>query len=342
MRSIRIPLALLLAGTIVGCSVALSLDDYEKVCEDAGCRACITTTDCGEPPLCTVWTCEANVCQQRPAEARSPCPLGVCDGAGECVGCINADDCGESTECGQWICGARICTRTFTAAGTPLSMQPNDCQTSQCDGKGNTSTVFDLQGTACATNGGKVCDGTGSCVECMSNADCTAPGSFCDVPSQTCFRCNDSQKNGDETDTDCGGQYCAKCAPGKACTKGGDCVSNFCVDGVCCNSSCTEPCKACNLIGSVGLCDAIPKYGEDLSYGNGETCLHANNLACTGLGSCESTLGSPCLVNGDCASIHCADPDENGQKTCVKGPGDPCIQPVECYNNMCASGICPP
>ncbi len=343
MRSIRIPLAFLLAGTIVGCGLVLGIDDYKKVCDDADCRACATATDCGEPPLCTVWTCEANVCEQRPAAPQSPCQLGVCDGAGECVGCINADDCGESTECAQWICASRICTRTFTPAGTPLSMQPDDdCQTSQCDGKGNTSTVFEAKGTACAANGGKVCDGAGSCVQCVSNAHCTVPCSFCDMPSHTCFRCNDGKKNGDETDVDCGGLYCAQCAQGKACAKGIDCITQHCADGVCCNNDCTEVCKACNVSGSVGLCDIIPKYGEDYFYGQGETCLHADGLACPGGGACASVLGTPCFVGGDCASGKCGDPDGDGQKTCVKAPFDPCTQPAECYNNMCVNGICPP
>lgn len=50
------------------------------------------------------------------------------------------------------------------------------------------------------------------------------------------------------------------CAPsmlltdGSACTGGTQCNSGYCIDGVCCNTSCYETCKTCNLPGSVGVC----------------------------------------------------------------------------------------
>ncbi|MDI1435086.1 hypothetical protein [Polyangium sorediatum] len=53
-------------------------------------------------------------------------------------------------------------------------------------------------------------------------------------------------------------------------------------------------------------------------------------------------LGLPCFINSDCASNQCADPDSDGQKTCVKGPGDPCTQLIECYNKKCQNGLCAP
>src|SRR5579863_6333027 len=32
---------------------------------------------------------------------------------------------------------------------------------------------------------------------------------------------------------------------GDACGCAADCASNFCVDGVCCNTACTDTCKSC-------------------------------------------------------------------------------------------------
>ena len=37
-----------------------------------------------------------------------------------------------------------------------------------------------------------------------------------------------------------------------------DCVSGFCVDGVCCNSACKETCKACNVASAPGVCTFVP------------------------------------------------------------------------------------
>lgn len=343
MRSIRIPLALLLAGTIVGCGLTLGLDEYEQVCEAPGCRACAVPSDCGAPPLCFSWTCEANVCTQRPSSPHTTCPLGVCDGDGQCVGCVTVDNCGVSTACEEWTCAKRICTRTLPAAGTPVTPQTEgDCKQAQCDGKGGEVSVVEAQGTACTVNNGKLCDEEGNCVQCLAHADCSPSGSFCDPGSKTCFRCNDGKKNGDETDVDCGGNFCPKCAQGKACIGTSNCSTGFCVDGFCCDSSCDGTCETCSLPGATGQCNFIPKYGEDPSYGLSDSCLARDNLACTGLGGCKGILGLQCTGPSQCASQYCADPDGNGQKTCVKGPGDPCAQHVECYNNLCSNGLCAP
>ena len=41
-----------------------------------------------------------------------------------------------------------------------------------------------------------------------------------------CFSCTDLKKNGSETDVDCGGATCPRCATGKACSSAGDCVAH--------------------------------------------------------------------------------------------------------------------
>jgi hypothetical protein len=45
--------------------------------------------------------------------------------------------------------------------------------------------------------------------------------------------CGDHQKNGDETDVDCGGASCGKCAAGAACASTSDCQSGTCDGGIC-------------------------------------------------------------------------------------------------------------
>jgi len=45
--------------------------------------------------------------------------------------------------------------------------------------------------------------------------------------------CTDKVKNGAETDVDCGGGTCSKCATGKKCVKAADCLGNNCTGGKC-------------------------------------------------------------------------------------------------------------
>jgi len=61
-------------------------------------------------------------------------------------------------------------------------------------------------------------------VSCGSNV---CSGGLC-VPAG----CTDGNKNGNETDVDCGGS-CAKCGNGKMCLIGGDCTSGKCIDNIC-------------------------------------------------------------------------------------------------------------
>jgi hypothetical protein len=78
---------------------------------------------------------------------------------------------------------------------------------------------------------------------------------------------------------------------GLACSSGAECTSGFCVDGVCCNTSClpvtaggAASCHACNL--SASAC------------ANGADC---ESLACVN----KQCVPKSCAVDTDCASGHC-------------------------------------
>src|SRR5262249_1634041 len=45
--------------------------------------------------------------------------------------------------------------------------------------------------------------------------------------------CSDGKKNGGETDVDCGGGTCPRCAAGLACLTRNDCTTARCVGGIC-------------------------------------------------------------------------------------------------------------
>jgi formylglycine-generating enzyme required for sulfatase activity len=85
-------------------------------------------------------------------------------------------------------------------------------------------------GTLCAD--GKPCSAAADCAsDVCSNGSCAAPTS------------SDGVKNGGETDVDCGGASptAPRCAAGKGCLTGSDCVTETCREGVCAQArSCAQ------------------------------------------------------------------------------------------------------
>ena len=135
-------------------------------------------------------------------------------------------------------------------------------------------------------------------------------------------------------------------APGEPCAKANDCRSRFCIDGVCCLSSCgggnAHDCQACSLLAggqqdgqctplssavagtvvcraSHGTCDVAETCQSsatvcpaDLPASNGTVC--ADTLTCNGQETCQDGLcknGTPlsCPDDGDpCTVAACAEP----------------------------------
>jgi hypothetical protein len=88
--------------------------------------------------------------------------------------------------------------------------------------------------------------------------------------------CTDLQKNGEETDVDCGGRSCAPCAAGAACAMGTDCQSAICTNVTCQAPSCT-----------------------DLALNGNETDLNCG-------GSCPACAqGKHCSKASDCSTGNC-------------------------------------
>jgi hypothetical protein len=158
-------------------------------------------------------------------------------------------------------------------------------------------------GTPCA---GGICH-DGAC--CIPRA-CTDLGLQCGAAPDGCggmLDCNDGVKNGDETDVDCGGSVdagalaCPPCAQANACVQDADCATGFCVDGVCCESSCDTQCYACGQAGAVGLCRPLPHGMED-----GSCSLSNGDRACDGVGACRGFTGAQCKVGSNCFSGTCS------------------------------------
>jgi sulfatase modifying factor 1 len=119
-----------------------------------------------------------------------------------------------------------------------------------------------------------------------------AAGGDPDVPTATATAsCQDNQKNGSETDIDCGGA-CAKCASGRTCSVPDDCLGGFC------NS---KRCGVC-LADDRGCSDNRPQTcSADGTWSPGPPCASPTPLCRTGqcvTPSCQSGGDSPYVVGG--------------------------------------------
>jgi len=102
--------------------------------------------------------------------------------------------------------------------------------------------------------------------------------------------CQDHARNGDETDVDCGGSVCAKCANGKQCNTNNDCQGSLCVGKVC-----------------VSFCFANTDWGDDLygCVGPDRRCFQGSCRTCTGFLQADGLGGKGCWHNASAAGATC-------------------------------------
>lgn len=212
--------------------------------------------------------------EQAPAlQAELECRVWTCTGKSPC-GYVNKS---FGTRCSAGACdSAGECRLALGASCTDSSQ----CSTDQC-----------MDGVCCdeaCTGSCKVCNASGKCVNVASGVQDNNPvDTACTAPKA------------------CTGSGDCKGASGQECFDGTDCVTGHCVDGICCNTECTESCKACNLAGSVGTCSNISQGKQD--YYPFQACAGAS-LACDGQGACKGIQGTQCFGNGsECLSGYCAD-----------------------------------
>ncbi|MCE1191919.1 MAG: hypothetical protein LWW96_07190 [Acidovorax sp.] len=161
----------------------------------------------------------------------------------------------------------------------------------------------------------------GICQTCDSSA---CINGACQGPT-----CSDQQRNGTETDVDCGGT-CGACGDGKTCSVGTDCQSNVCGAGGVCQPA------ACN--------DQV-KNGSETDTDCGGVCG-----ACAAGKTCSS--GTDCQSNvcgaGVCQPASCTDQVKNGTETDTDcggtcgacNAGNACLVSADCVSGTCNSGIC--
>ncbi|HET9956322.1 MAG TPA: serine protease [Polyangiaceae bacterium] len=138
--------------------------------------------------------------------------------------------------------------------------------------------------------------------------------------------CRDGQKDGLESDVDCGGApECVRCAEGRACSADLDCTSGRCAAGVCAVPYCE---------------DGVRDHGEsDVDCGAGCATACAVGLRCSEHLDCQSNS----CVHGRCAQPSCVDGRYNGDETDVDcgGPCKPCRVGQGCSaDSECRIGVC--
>jgi hypothetical protein len=108
------------------------------------------------------------------------------------------------------------------------------------------------------------------------------------------------------------------------CTQPGDCTTNACADGYCCDTPCTGGCDRCDVTGNLGTCKILPG-------GNAGSCFP---YVCDGVSAiCPTscTTSANCVTGYSCVGSTCL------QKL---AQGSPCANDPDCLSNFCVDGYC--
>jgi hypothetical protein len=194
-----------------------------------------------------------------------PCALGQ--------GCLDDVDCSTTAAgCDGALGGCRCDAFTDTCVADHCSDQRKD------DGE----TDVDCGGGQCPGCGpNKGCATTSDCSTTASGCDASYGGCACDPVAGTCVynHCFDQQKDASETDVDCGGGDCPKCAPTQGCLLDFDCTTNACdgISAVCVNNQCID--------------HRVDGKETDVDCGGANICSRC-------------IVGRKCVVNSDCQVGH--------------------------------------
>ncbi|MFI5298569.1 MAG: kelch repeat-containing protein, partial [Polyangiales bacterium] len=117
---------------------------------------------------------------------------------------------------------------------------------------------------------------------------------------------------------------------GAACADGGECVSGFCTDGVCCNTACAGACDVCaKTLGASadGTCTNAPAGDPGSPACTPYVC---NGTSATCAATCSTDAS--CVAGDWCKSGSCVAKSTSGA-ACPTGPH-------ECATDFCVDGYC--
>jgi hypothetical protein len=109
---------------------------------------------------------------------------------------------------------------------------------------------------------------------------------------------------GDDAHVDSACQGICFAPLGASCTTAAECMSGFCVGGVCCNTACTGSSMTCAAPGSVGTCTAAA--ATSTPQANGAACKQASDCAsgfCVGSVCCNTACDGSCMTCGATGAV---------------------------------------
>lgn len=143
--------------------------------------------------------------------------------------------------------------------------------------------------------------------------------------------CKNQRQNTSETDVDCGGPDCNRCAVGRACLVSRDCVSELCVGGSCRDRSCAN--------------ERMDAMETDVDCGSWRCPACVPGKGCAESDDCTSGI----CAHGVCAEATCDDGVRNGAELDVDcgapgcsgcHTGNRCTQGEQCASGVCEDGVC--
>ncbi len=314
------------------CESGLCCNGGDDCCaSDSGCitnNACNTTSSvcytscasdgdghCKTGVPCIGGQCGVGSANGTPCATGGECASGRCD-AGYC--------CGSGAECcsGNADCPAQYACEVATHACRSNCSSDAHCKpTGYCAGtscaakKANGSTcVLAAECTSGVCESGVCCALGGDC--CLNNTGCTN-GLACQVTTKTCYLACTSDAECQST------HYCSSpaCVPkvvnGTLCSVATTCLSGYCVDGRCCDTSCVGECRGCNYnTATRGTCTLYPATTDPQNECSALPCWTG---ACDGTGACEQkAVGAPCgACDAGCNSSAACVNDCGAQGCCV-------------------------
>lgn len=291
------------------------------------------------------------------------CVDGVCCDAA-CNNTCQACTAAKKATGGDGVCGP---VRVDTDPDNECTDQgANSCGTNgNCNGAG--ACKLYAAGTNCGTtcvgtsSQPRACDGAGVCTNNGMATSCTPY--TCDMATGNC-KTMCTMTNDCTAGSTCMNNMCVGLqGNGAACMNAGECQSGFCIDGVCCNSSCTSTCQACSAAkkgaGADGTCgpvvagadpdnecttEAQSTCGKTGTCNGSGTCqLYANGTTC-GSPVCQGTVlkGQVCDGVGTC--ITAAMGQDCAPYACTGGAClGSCTTNMDCASgSICSTGACIP
>jgi hypothetical protein len=348
---------------------------------------------------CTTDTCSDGSPVHTAKPDMAACMVGAASGAcqaGKCaVGCGPGVPCDDKNPCTGDTCTNMVCAFTALPDGmaTPMANDPvgdckkrvcmggvdtaanddmdlpappNDCTKLSCSGGAVVSSMVP-KGNGCSTQGGKLCDGAGSCVACLADGDCSGATDDCQhpgcSPAHACAQMFTAamtklpaakQPTGDCHVLECDGAGMPMNAVDDTDVPvdNNPCTSDVCALGVPSN----PPLGAGKMCGNGQTCDGMGHCGcmNDAQCTPPATCGGGgtpNACGCTKktCGQVGATCGP--ASDGCGGTIQCDDAVKDGSETdvdCGGGGGCPtkcaqgakCKQDADCGTGHCADGLC--